>query len=70
MEITLEKILSRLDAEAFQDILGEEVIGTLFQMGAEYSYSNGLLKILSNTYSNEGLLKRSISRNYIIDSLL
>lgn len=69
MEIILEKILTRLDAEAFQDILGKEVIGTLFQMGAEYSYSDGLRKILSNTYSNEELLKNSIARNHIIDSL-
>ena len=69
MEIILEKIITRLDAEAFQDILGKEVIGTLFQMGAEYSYSDGLKKILSNTYSNEELLKNSISRNHIIDSL-
>jgi DNA repair protein RadD len=69
MEIILEKIITRLDAEAFQDILGTEVIGTLFQMGAEYSYSDGLRKILSNTYSNEELLKNSISRNHIIDSL-
>ena len=69
MEIILEKILTRLDAEAFQDILGKEVIGTLFQMGAEYSYSDGLSKILSNTYSNEELLKNSIARNHIIDSL-
>ena len=69
MEIILEKIITRLDAEAFQDILGKEVIGTLFQMGAEYSYSDGLRKILSNTYSNEELLKNSISRNHIIDSL-
>lgn len=69
MEIILEKIITRLDAEAFQDILGKEVIGTLFQMGAEYSYSDGLRKILSNTYSNEELLKNTISRNHIIDSL-
>ena len=69
MEIILEKIITRLDADAFQDILGKEVIGTLFQMGAEYSYSDGLRKILSNTYSNEELLKNSIARNHIIDSL-
>lgn len=69
MEIILEKIITRLDADAFQDILGKEVIGTLFQMGAEYSYSDGLSKILSNTYSNEELLKNSIARNHIIDSL-
>jgi len=69
MEIVLEKILTRLDAEAFQDILGKEVIGTLFQMGAEYSYSDGLSKILSNTYTKEELLKNTIARNHIIDLL-
>lgn len=69
MEIILEKILTRLDAEAFQDILGKEVIGTLFHLGAEYSYSEGLSKILSNTYTNEELLKNTISRNHIIDLL-
>lgn len=69
MEIILEKILTRLDAEAFQDILGKEVIGTLFQMGAEYSYSDGLSKILSNTYTKEELLKNTIARNHIIDLL-
>jgi DNA repair protein RadD len=69
MKIVLEKIITRLDAEAFQDILGKEVIGTLSQMGSEYSYSDGLMKILLNTFSNEELLKNFISRNHIIDTL-
>jgi superfamily II DNA or RNA helicase len=67
--MNLEKILTRLDAEAFQEILGNEVLGTLLQMGTEYSYSDGLSRILSNTFSNEELLKNSVSRNHIIDSL-
>ena len=55
--MNLEKILTRLDAEAYQEILGDEVLGTLLQMGTEYSYSDGLRKILTNTFSNEELLK-------------
>ncbi|WP_016988890.1 hypothetical protein [Flavobacterium sp. ACAM 123] len=69
MEIQLEKIISRLDIEAYQDILGKEVIGTLGLLGANYLYDEGLYKILKNTFSNEELLKKSTSRNYFIDAL-
>jgi DNA repair protein RadD len=69
MTIQLEKVISRLDIEAYQDILGKEVIGTLSLLGANYLYAEGLNKILSNTFSNEELLTNSISRNFIIDAL-
>ena len=69
MEIQLEKIISRLDIQAYQDILGKEVIGTLSLLGANYLYAEGLYKILKNTFSNEELLKKSTSRNYFIDAL-
>ncbi|WP_264529251.1 DEAD/DEAH box helicase [Flavobacterium sp. N502540] len=69
MEIQLEKVISRLDIEAYQDILGKEVIGTLSLLGANYLYAEGLNKILSNTFSNEELLTNSTSRNFIIDAL-
>jgi DNA repair protein RadD len=69
MEINLEKVISRLDIEAYQDILGKEVIGTLSLLGPNYLYSEGLYRILTNTFSNEELLKNKISRNYIIDAL-
>jgi DNA repair protein RadD len=69
MEINLEKVISRLDIEAYQDILGKEVIGTLNLLGANYLYAEGLNKILTNTFSNEELLKNNTSRNYIIDAL-
>lgn len=69
MELILDRVLTRLDSDAFQEILGTEVLGTLIQMGTEYTYSDGLQKILKNTFSNEELLKNAISRNHIIDSL-
>lgn len=65
----IKGILNRLDIEAIQDILGREVIGTLNQMGPQYSYSTGLLKILTNNFSFAELLKNPISRNHIIDAL-
>lgn len=69
MEIQLEKIISRLDIEAYQDILGQEVIGTLDQLGTKYLYEEGLHNILDNTFSNEELLKLTTARNHIIDAL-
>lgn len=69
MEIQLEKVISRLDIESYQDILGQEVIGTLDQLGSNYLYAEGLRNILENTFSNEELLKLTVSRNHIIDAL-
>lgn len=69
MEIQLEKVISRLDIESYQDILGKEVVGTLEQLGEKYTYAEGLCKILQNTFSNEDLLKLAVSRNHIIDAL-
>ncbi|TXE16844.1 DEAD/DEAH box helicase [Psychroflexus gondwanensis] len=65
----LDKILSRLDSDVLQQILGDEVIRTLSLLGPEYSYSQGLHRILTNTYSFQELLINTNTRNYIIDIL-
>lgn len=49
-------LISRLDDEAFQNILGKEVIGTLNFFDTKYLYTDNLHKILTNTFSNEELL--------------
>jgi DNA repair protein RadD len=67
--MTLEKLISRLDEENLQNILGREVIGTLKHLGPEHLYSEGLKKILINTFTNQDLLLSSQSRNSIIDCL-
>jgi len=65
----LNKILSRLDSDVLQQILGDEVISTLSLLGSEYLYSEGLYKILTNTFSLQELLINNKTRNHIIDVL-
>ena len=65
----LNKILSRLDSDVLQQILGNEVISTLSLLGPEYLYSEGLYKILTNTFSHQELLINNKTRNHIIDVL-
>lgn len=65
----LDKILSRLDSEVLQQILGDEVISTLRHLGPEHLYSDGLYKILTNTFSLQELLINQNTRNHIIDAL-
>lgn len=65
----LNKILSRLDSDVLQQILGNDVISTLSLLGPEYLYSEGLYKILTNTFSLQELLINNITRNHIIDVL-
>ena len=42
----IHKLISRLDEEKLQNLLGKEVIGTLKHLGPEYLYTDGLMKIL------------------------
>ena len=65
----IHKLISRLDEEKLQNLLGKEVIGTLKHLGPEYLYTDGLMKILSNTFTNQELLLNTQSRNHIIDCL-
>ena len=65
----LYKILSRLDSDVLQQILGDEVISTLRHLGSEHLYSEGLNKILLNTFSLQELLMKTNTRNHIIDAL-
>jgi superfamily II DNA or RNA helicase len=65
----LNNILSRLDSDVLQKILGDEVINTLSHLGSEYLYSEGLFKILTNTFSFQELLINKTTRNQIIDVL-
>lgn len=65
----IDEIVSRFDEDTLQQILGGEVIGTLKTLGTNYIYSESLLKVLSNTYSNEELLLNRTSRNALIDVL-
>ena len=69
MNMQLDKLISRLDEENLQNLLGKEVIGTLKHLGPEHLYSEGLREILTNTYTNQDLLLSSKSSNYIIDCL-
>lgn len=67
--MVLNKILSRLDADVLQQILGDEVVSTLKLLGPEYLYSEGLYEILTNTFSLQELLYIKKTRNHIIDVL-
>ncbi|RYX87834.1 DEAD/DEAH box helicase [bacterium] len=67
--IDIKNLITRLDEQAFQNILGKEVIGTLNLLGGKYVYSENLLKVLFNTYSTQELLIKKVSRNYLIDAM-
>jgi DNA repair protein RadD len=62
-------LISRLDDEAFQNILGKEVIGTLNFFNTKYLYTDNLHKILTNTFSNEELLCNYQARKCILLSM-
>jgi DNA repair protein RadD len=63
----ITNLLSRLDEEAYQGILGTEVIGTLKSLNTSYLYSDSLLRILTNTYTNQELLLDKSSLSYLIN---
>lgn len=65
----INNLLSRFDISTYQDILGDEIIGTLKELGANYLYSEQLNKILLNNFSKEELLLNSNSRNKILEVL-
>lgn len=65
----LDDLITRFDEDILQEILGIEVIGTLNALGKEYIYSESLLKVLKNTFSNKELLLNLNSRNHLIDVL-
>lgn len=67
--MNLNNILSRLDSDVLQKILGKEVIGTLKHLGPKYLYSEGLNNILKNTFTLQELLINGNTRNHIIDVL-
>lgn len=69
MGMNLNKILSRLDSDVLQRIIGEEVISTIQHLGPEYLYSEGLYRILINTFSLQELIANPLTRNHIIDVL-
>ncbi len=67
--MNIKTLITRIDDESFQNILGTEVIGTLGLLGGKYIKGENLLKVLFNTFSNQDLLTKKISRDYLIDSL-
>jgi DNA repair protein RadD len=67
--MNITSILSRLDEEAYQQILGKEVIGTLRTLDRTYLYSESLRKILINTFTHQELLFNSTSRNILTNAL-
>lgn len=62
-------LISRLDEEALQNILGKEVLQTLGLLKKSYLYPQSLSNILRNTYSNQTLLLERKTRNCLIDVL-
>ena len=67
--MNINSILSRLDEEAYQQILGREVIGTLKTLDTSYLYAENLRKVLTNTYSHQDLLLNKTSRTILINAL-
>jgi DNA repair protein RadD len=67
--MNITNILSRLDEEAYQQMLGKEVIGTLKTLDTSYLYADNLRRILTNTFTHQELLLNKASRNMLINAL-
>lgn len=67
--MNIKNLVTRIDDESFQKILGTEVVGTLGLLGGKYVKGENLLKVLFNTFSNQDLLIRKLSRDCLIDAL-
>lgn len=67
--MNIKNLVTRIDDESFQKILGTEVVGTLSLLGGKYVKGENLLKVLFNTYSSQELLQKKISRDFLIDAL-
>jgi superfamily II DNA or RNA helicase len=67
--MNLDKLISRFDVEIYQSILGNEIIGTLKELGSEYLYTAQLNSILNNTYSTGELLLNSTFRKSLFQSM-
>ena len=60
--MNLDNLISRFDVEIYQSILGNEIIGTLKELGTEYLYTAQLNAILKNNYSKGELLLNPVFR--------
>jgi DNA repair protein RadD len=60
--MNLDNLISRFDVEIYQSILGNEIIGTLKELGTEYLYTAQLNGILNNNYSKSELLLNPVFR--------
>ena len=60
--MNLDNLISRFDVEIYQSILGNEIIGTLKELGTEYLYTAQLNAILNNNYSKGELLLNPVFR--------
>jgi DNA repair protein RadD len=69
INMRIDDLITRFDEGTLQEILGKEVIGTLNALGTQYVYSESLLEVLKNTFSNGELLLNKTSRNHLIDVL-
>lgn len=69
IKMKIDDLITRFDEDTLQEILGKEVIGTLNALGTQYIYSESLLRVLKNTFSNEELLLNKKSRDHVIDIL-
>ena len=63
--MNLNSLISRFDVEIYQQVLGNEIIGTLKELGNKYLYAAELNKILNNNYSLEELLLNPITRRNV-----
>jgi DNA repair protein RadD len=63
--MNLNSLISRFDVEIYQQVLGNEIIGTLKELGTKYLYAAELNKILHNNYSLEDLLLNPITRGNV-----
>ena len=67
--MNIKTLITRVDDASFQEILGKEIVGTLGLLGGKYIKGENLLKVLFNTFSNQELLIKKLSRDYLIDAL-
>jgi len=64
-----ELLLSRLDIDGYQKILGDDVIGTLNKLDSKYLYKGELNRVLLNTYSTYELFLDKQFRSILLPLL-
>jgi DNA repair protein RadD len=65
----IKKVIDRFDINVYQDILGDEIIGTLAILDFQYNYVSNYKKVFLNNFQINELLLVPKIRNHIFNAL-